>query len=287
MRLKICFWSTKYYTAALLTACLALIPPSLIAQDNPDTSTDKIKIPSNIDDQWEYLVISYGKNTFSSAEKTLAYRPVGLVAKAMEATEIQQNLDVLGRFGWEVVTIVGTIGGDQQILLKRRYNKDRASNEALAILRGRELNLKDLVGILERARKIRDQPKLIELDEKEEEDRRIEFVELNKRKVDALIKLNGFNNLQSVSVNTSLGIEYLEIEMSFDVTETHLKNQNTYRRSEVAEWLEKVPISTIQKAYESQDFNVTVSAEAKIMFEGNLSTVGTKMASYFKGLGWN
>jgi hypothetical protein len=42
--------------------------------------------------QWEYLVVSYGKTLFGGPDKTLAYRSIGLVATAQEASEIQQSL---------------------------------------------------------------------------------------------------------------------------------------------------------------------------------------------------
>jgi len=124
------------------------------ASSTPTTTTVGA---SSIDHQWEYLVVSYGKTLFGNPEKTLAYRSIGLSATAQEANEIQQGLDVLGRFGWEIITVVGTIGGDQQIVMKRRYDKNRVANESLAILRGRELYLKDLIDILERARRIREE----------------------------------------------------------------------------------------------------------------------------------
>jgi len=51
-----------------------------------------------IDQQWEYIVVSYGKTLFASPQKTLAYRSIGLVA-GQEAPDLENSLDILGRFG--------------------------------------------------------------------------------------------------------------------------------------------------------------------------------------------
>jgi len=80
--------------------------------------------------KWEYLVLSLGKNYFYSLPteaiaissnygfKTLAYLKEGFY-KIDEATTTQKQMDVLGKNGWELVDIVGVIGGDQQYVFKR------------------------------------------------------------------------------------------------------------------------------------------------------------------------
>jgi hypothetical protein len=78
--------------------------------------------------QWEYLVLSFGKAYFGDAVKTKNYSPiVPLVPN--EADELQQSLDGLGKLGWELVSVVGIIGGDQELLLKRRSDPSLAKKE--------------------------------------------------------------------------------------------------------------------------------------------------------------
>lgn len=98
--------------------------------------------------EWEYLVVSYGETRFSnpllSPESNLAtYSKVQLfsdigVTLPSEAISLQRNIDILGMFGWEVVTIVGAIGGDQQIVFKRPYDPERSAAEAERIKAERE-----------------------------------------------------------------------------------------------------------------------------------------------------
>jgi len=70
-------------------------------------------------DEWEYLVVTNGKVYFSSPEKQAS----GSIAFSEEGTSTQAALDKLGGEGWELVTVVGVIGGDQEFILKRRKKK--------------------------------------------------------------------------------------------------------------------------------------------------------------------
>ena len=98
--------------------------------------------------EWEYLVVSYGTTYFSnplleadSANATFSkvqlFSEIG-VTLPNEAITLQRNIDVLGKFGWEMVTVVGSIGGDQQILFKRPYDEQRSKEEAARIRAERE-----------------------------------------------------------------------------------------------------------------------------------------------------
>jgi hypothetical protein len=242
--------------------------------------------------QWEYLVVSYGKTLFGGPDKTLAYRSIGLVATAQEASEIQQSLDILGRFGWEVITIVGSIGGDQQIVLKRRYEKNRVANESIAIFRGRELYLKDLIDIFERARKIREeselanaasrnQPKLIDLDAKEREDRRLQLTaELISTAKSTLNDVQGVKDpVITARVSDSEG-RFRYIEVRIDLTDLMLKDGNTYRATEVKNWLNSVLLSSFKKPFNSPTFDIQVKASATITFNGKAEIVGEEKIDY-------
>lgn len=90
--------------------------------------------------EWEYLVVSYGTTYFSnplvdlsemeaSRSKVLLFSELGITLPS-EATSLQRDIDVLGRFAWELVAVVGTIGGDQQLVFKRPYDEARSAAEA-------------------------------------------------------------------------------------------------------------------------------------------------------------
>jgi hypothetical protein len=78
--------------------------------------------------QWEYLVISLGKVYFSNPvsdpdakssglSKLLSFSEAGLIT-AQEGLSTQKSMDSLGKFGWELVGVVGAIGGDQETFSK-------------------------------------------------------------------------------------------------------------------------------------------------------------------------
>jgi hypothetical protein len=84
--------------------------------------------------------VSFGTTYFSNPlldpeikaaglSKILNYGDVG-VTLASEAISTQEQMDILGRFGWELVSIVGTIGGDQEFVFKRPYDSQRSQQEA-------------------------------------------------------------------------------------------------------------------------------------------------------------
>jgi len=58
---------------------------------------------------WEYLVVSLGKVYFNSSSPY----------DCNWAFDDMQTLNAIGRDGWELVTIVGQIGGDQEFVFKR------------------------------------------------------------------------------------------------------------------------------------------------------------------------
>lgn len=72
--------------------------------------------------KWEYLVVT-AKATFSVSSETLGLlnKQVGnTLLFVQQAGILQQSMDELGKQGWELVTVVGTIGGDQEFIFKRR-----------------------------------------------------------------------------------------------------------------------------------------------------------------------
>jgi hypothetical protein len=105
--------------------------------EKPVKAAEKKSRTSLVDDepQWEYLVVSFGKAKFSvpaveAAEgNSKAIRYFGLSTAIFEASETQKSLDVLGRYGWSIVSVVGSIGGDQQFVLKRKLIANRIEKE--------------------------------------------------------------------------------------------------------------------------------------------------------------
>jgi len=108
--------------------------------------------------QWEYLVVSFGKTEFSTPEKMLAYKIVGVI-DGTESTTLQGKIDILGRFGWELINTVGAIGGDQELIFKRKYDRIRTANEYGLIKSGKEVYIKDLQDIIERSLRLEEEQK--------------------------------------------------------------------------------------------------------------------------------
>lgn len=99
--------------------------------------------------QWEYLVVSFGKARFFDTSeapemqlamlvKTGPSSQLGLVG-AQEAVVMESQMDTLGRLGWELVSVVGAIGGDQELVLKRPYRADRSAIEKVVLSREAQL----------------------------------------------------------------------------------------------------------------------------------------------------
>jgi hypothetical protein len=248
-----------------------------------------------VDLQWEYLVVSYGKTIFGTPEKTLAYRSIGLSATAQEANEVQRSLDVLGRFGWEVVTIVGSIGGDQQIVFKRRFDRARSANEASEILKGREVYLRDLLDIMERESRVREEaaaaavaernrPRLIELDEA---DRAETLMRLSAERKSAVE--SGFAGMpwgSQVTVKVTAGMSFTRIEAVFDGTQQFLKNGNTYRKSEVDTWVKNNLLRSLESTAKSSDGPVMLSIDTQISFNGAPTKVHELRSTWIPNVGW-
>jgi hypothetical protein len=76
--------------------------------------------------KWEYLIVSPGKVYWCGESVNLDCPPGAAKADVSEATgfkaeavEQEQLLDRVGQQGWELVAIVGILGGDQEFVFKR------------------------------------------------------------------------------------------------------------------------------------------------------------------------
>lgn len=215
-----------------------------IGQNNPPVS--QVNIVK--DQQWEYLVITFGKALFGSPEKTLAYKTVG-IDNGNEATNLQSNFDILGRFGWELISVLGVIGGDQQIILKRKYDKARSANEYGLIQNGKELYLKDLQDIIQRSLRLSEEQKkleeqylnkakLINLDEVERSKKREELKLLLKNSYTKRFEQT------EISKNATFSFEFksafssdILITINVDLTGKFLINGNSYHGDEISSYL--------------------------------------------------
>ncbi|MFZ6818243.1 hypothetical protein [Undibacterium sp. Ji22W] len=244
-----------------------------------------------IEQQWEYIVVSYGKTLFASPQKTLAYRSIGLVS-GQEAPDLENSLDILGRFGWEVITIVGSIGGDQQVVLKRKYNRNLVSNEYNAIIKGKDLYIKDLIDIMEREQRLREQaeknaaidrnkPRLINLDEVDALARKLENdAELKAAYQEAFAKTK-MSKYSTIEIDTRYGVNII---LNADVTKMYLQNGNSYRKSDVELFVEALLASFRFMHPAVARYNtVRINLNAIIMFEGNPIIVAKRSTSKYQG----
>ena len=214
-------------------------------------------------EQWEYLIVSYGKTSFSSvpesvkngSSKLTAFREFSHLLYGSEALSTQEKLDILGRLDWELVSVVGAIGGDQQFVFKRPRNVNRAeielevASELKATLEA-EKELKDKAAeIYRKIQEERAQASLVDLDAVEKsqamraaEVKGAEFV--RQQLIESGIKLNGTVEtelgevvVKKVDIETSVSYDlksYRDVtaKIEIDGSEALIKNNREYRKSQ-------------------------------------------------------
>ena len=124
---------------------------------------------------WEYLVVAYetpsldaSMNDVGAAEASRAkirrFGDLG-IPLPRDATALQRNIDLLGRFGWELVAVVGTVDEGRQMLFKRPYDEERIEREAELIANERATILAQFDAVRESPRVADpDAPELVDLD---------------------------------------------------------------------------------------------------------------------------
>jgi hypothetical protein len=234
----------------------------LNAQSKPSLTT-------TTEPKWEYLVATFGKTYFSSENKLLAYKNIGLM-EGQEGVILQSNLDVLGRFGWEVVGIVGSIGGDQQIVLKRTYDPERIKKDRELIAQEEkkqaELELtrskEEEAWLAKQKDAILQKKVLVDLDAIELAERQQKEKNEYQNMISNLLKEALSNFLFTYTFKADN--DKTEIFIIYDLTEQFLK-ENTYRRSEIETFISD-QVELIQKSCEILNTEITLLITGNITF---------------------
>ncbi len=198
--------------------------------------------------EWEYLVVAYDAPSFAaprtdlaaeaaSHSKVLRFADLG-IPLPQEATDLQRGIDVLGRFGWELVTVVGTVEGRQQLIFKRPYDAERSAGEA-ARIEAERAELRAAFDATRAPPRVADAtaPQLVDLDAVERaqattarNDRDAEAV---RARIDA-VAATGFPLADATIVGRALTPEApadVRVRVAQDVTAAALVGTSEYRRS--------------------------------------------------------
>lgn len=212
--------------------------------------------------QWEYLVVSFGKVYFSDpltdpetkasgSSKLISFSREGIVI-ANEGVTTQRSMDILGRFGWELVGAVGAIGGDQEMLFKRPYDETRSKQEEDLIKKEGE-RIRNLIQE-ERAKSASLQTvttELIDLDSVESTEAR----NANRRnQEDRLKKAAEAIKDYPLSIESVVSDAYsakdtrVSIIIAADATTTLLTDGNKYRSSQAKQTADNIAFSVVGSA---------------------------------------
>ncbi len=198
--------------------------------------------------EWEYLVVAYDAPSFAgprtdlaaeaaSHSKVLRFADLG-IPLPREATDLQRSIDVLGRFGWELVTVVGAAEGGQQLIFKRPYDAERSASEAARI----EAERAELLAAFDATRappRVADAtaPQLVDLDAVERAQATARRNERDAETVRGLIEAaaaTGFPLSDLAIVGRALAPDApadVRVRVAQDVTNAALVGASEYRRS--------------------------------------------------------
>jgi len=200
-------------------------------------SSQQVVEIKNEEAKWEYLVFTLGKTYFGSPQKSVLYSE--LIKKVsstyQEGNNLEKCLDLLGEYGWELVNIIGSIAGDQQVVLKRNcknYDFEKTQLYNRIVSNQTEEIHNSIVKEKENAKKLdykNNTAILVDLDEVDRilfEKQRYESV---KKDIEsAFEKVNDIN----ISMKYVIYNNNVVVDVEVDITEKCLK-ENTYRKVEV------------------------------------------------------
>lgn len=215
-------------------------------------------------DQWEYLVVTFGKTSFINIEESIKVGSSKLVAfqefvtllNGHEGIDLQSKLDLLGRFGWELVDSIGAIGGDQELLLKRRRLANRIEIEQ-GILKKLSVILKEesakreaqVQALLRQMEKYQEEQvagmndELVEMDAKDQAKRERSAQIEAKSKIQARFREPGNTYTPKTLISDVLTVVFADennskqmdyhgkVTLKIDATEALLFDGNRYRKS--------------------------------------------------------
>lgn len=260
------------------------------------------------DERWEYLVVSFGTTEFKKIDsgirtgtsKLVAFREFADLLSGHEGINLQYKLDILGRFGWEVVSALGHIAGDQQLVLKRerredRIEKERKILEKLSVILKAEKEQKEaeLEAYIEKltkqiTSKVTDE--LVELDAEEKREKELNSAIKAKEKILPLLPKVGDiicenTVIQDVKLTVTASIDSKDkltyegkITINIDATKALLKNKNQYRQSEASKLsskCEKEILSSI-KGYKKKTIGgFSLSGNIQIIYKDKATSVSS------------
>jgi hypothetical protein len=223
--------------------------------------------------RWEYLVISYGKTTFGDPLKTKEYLPL-THRVGQESTDLQTSLDGLGALGWELFFVIGLIGGDQQLLFKRKLDSAIGKADSLAIKKESDKMNAEYTAIAKReaeeSRKLEklvaSKKALVDIDAVESsisfEKERKDAIEYIKSLADSLGE--AYPVSRNVTQNSAIGYT---VTCQLDLTQGFLRNTNEYRKSEVRDYLSQALSQIEVDVQKLSIYEVTIILEAYLLLE--------------------
>lgn len=191
----------------ILILSLLICTSSLFCQ----TKTEKSK-------QYEYLVYSFGKTYFDSIDNTDPY--FFILTKADVGSGLNEKLNILGRLGWELVDVVGAIGGDQEVIFIREKGviTPEKENELIEAIRKEQSDAREAyLNQMEKERKP-DTP-LIETDSRDWD---IEYEKMKKTLESEILRVSDFvktlDGVLEVKYNDYIYIPKLTIKCDYSKT---------------------------------------------------------------------
>lgn len=265
--------------------------PATQAPAAPATSSIKV---SN-DGQWEYLVISFGKTYYSSPtdiaakqageSKLMIFGPLGGVI-ASEAVDVQRQVDALGRYGWELIGVLGSIGGDQQWVFKRPFDPARAATEAAQIKKEGDALAAARDKAAKEAAAKPPTTELVDLDAQEAAAKQARLNEALRDRIATALQLAGIPIAKITTSGLSARDDGTPTSLYNEVT-VHLDAQralsgNTYRRSTVQSMIDEYMtalrtqgrFTEVKKAYSCYGIGeIKLNIGASIKFNGEWKDV--------------
>lgn len=280
----------------------------------PEASASDAQGATSEKDQWEYLVVSFGKTSFveidesikAGSSKLVAFQEFADLLAGHEGIDLQAKLDLLGRFGWELVDTIGAIGGDQQMLLKRQrlVNRIAIEQEVLKKLstilkeesEKREPQVQALLKEMEKYQREQatgSSDQLVEMDAKDK------AVREHEAQVDASSKIAGMfrkagsayvktTSISSVGVNVTADEDEKKrmnyggsVTLRVDATEALLYEGNRYRLSKAKSIADQILALAIKEARLRKDTltDFKLRIEMVIKFNGEEKVVATDYES--------